>query len=318
MRVVHTAAELAELTPASGKKRKTRAVVMTMGALHEGHLALVRAAAEAADQVVVTIFVNPLQFDDGADLERYPRDLDADCTLLEPLGVDVVFAPDVTEMYPTGDPIVTVSAGAIGTVFEGAFRPGHFDGVLTAVLKLLHLTRADVAVFGQKDAQQVIAIKAMCRELIEPVDIIVVPTVREEDGLALSSRNAFLSADERSEALALSHVLDEANQVLEEGGRIALAVAVGRAALEEAPGVLADYIGALDPITAQPVPDNYQGDVIIAVAAHVGQTRLIDNVVTRVGPRAAEAKEGAKKDVSTTGASKTSASTTSAPKKDDA
>lgn len=286
MRVVYTAAELAELTLPSGKKRKTRAVVMTMGSLHEGHLALVRAAREAAEQVVVTIFVNPLQFNDPEDLERYPRDVEADCALLEPLGVDVVFAPDVTQMYPEGTPIVTVSAGAINRVFEGAFRPGHFDGVLTVVLKILHLTRPDFAFFGQKDAQQVIAIKAMCRDLIEPVDIAVVPTVRDEDGLALSSRNAFMSATERTEALALSRALAEAKQVLDEGGRIALALAVGRAALEEAPGVTADYFGGLDPHTSQPVPDDFQGDVIVAVAAHVGATRLIDNVVAFVGKRA--------------------------------
>jgi len=290
MRVVHTAAELAELTASSGKKRKTRAVVMTMGALHEGHLALVSAAREAADQVIVTIFVNPLQFNDPADLERYPRDLDADCALLEPLGVDVVFAPDVTELYPAGDPIVTVSAGVINEVFEGAFRPGHFDGVLTVVLKLLHLTRPDIAVFGQKDAQQVVAIKAMCRDLIEPVAIVVVPTVRDEKGLALSSRNALLSDAEKSQALALSRALEEATQVLDEGGRIALALAVGRAALEEAPGVAADYFAAFDPLTAQPVPDDYQGEVIVAVAARVGAARLIDNVATHVGTRADAAK----------------------------
>ncbi len=285
MRVVHTVAELSELSPARGKKSSTRAVVMTMGALHEGHLALVRAAREMADEVVVTIFVNPLQFTDPGDLERYPRTLDEDCALIEPLGVDVVFAPSVDEMYPGGEPLVRVNAGAINHVFEGAFRPGHFDGVLTVVLKLLNLTRPDVAVFGQKDAQQVIAIKAMCRDLSVPVDIAAMPTVRDEDGLALSSRNVFLSADERADALALSRALGEAEQVLDEGGPITLALAVGRAVLAEVPGVVVEYFAGLDPDSAQPVADGHQGDVTIAVAARVGETRLIDNVATRVGPR---------------------------------
>ncbi len=287
MHVVHTIADLAELTPARGKKGGTRAVVMTMGALHEGHLELVRAAKAAADQVVVTIFVNPLQFNDAADLERYPRTLDADCALLEPLGVDVVFAPSVDEMYPGGDPVVRVSAGTLNEVFEGALRPGHFDGVLTVVLKLLHATRPTVAFFGQKDAQQVIAIKAMCRDLLEPVEIAVVPTVRDDDGLALSSRNVFLSAEERADALVLPRALAEATQVLAEGGPITLALAVGRAALAQVPGVVPDYFAAMDPVTAHPVADDHQGDVILAVAARVGATRLIDNAAATVGPRVA-------------------------------
>ena len=158
MRVVHSATELPP--PAAGR---SRAVVMTMGALHDGHLALVRAARAAADEVVVTVFVNPLQFNDPADLERYPRTLDADVALLEPEDVDFVFAPAADNVYPAGRPVVTVSAGAINSVFEGAHRPGHFDGVLTVVLKLINLTRPDVAFFGQKDAQQVIAIRTMCR-----------------------------------------------------------------------------------------------------------------------------------------------------------
>ncbi len=286
MLIIHTAAELAEMAPArKGKKQGWRAVVMTMGALHEGHLALVRAAREAADQVVVTVFVNPLQFGDPADLERYPRDLDADAALLDSLGVDVLYAPSVEDVYPGGDPIVTVSAGAINDVFEGVHRPGHFDGVLTVVLKLLQLTKPDVAYFGQKDAQQAIAIRTMCRDLNVPVEIAVVPTVRAEDGLALSSRNAHLSEEERADALVLSRALAEAEQVLDEGGPLSLALTVARAAVAQVPAVVPDYIGAMDPASAQPVPGDYRGDVVIAVAAHVGGTRLIDNVMTRVGPR---------------------------------
>lgn len=279
MRVVTTVAELADVAPLAGKKHKTRAVVMTMGALHEGHLALVRAAREAADEVVVTIFVNPLQFNDPTDLERYPRDLNADCALLEPLGVDVVFAPSVEDMYPGGGQVVTVNAGAFNDVFEGRHRPGHFDGVLTVVLKLLNLTRPQFAFFGQKDAQQVIAIRAMCRDLMVPVAIEVVPTVRDSDGLALSSRNAFLSDAERADALVLHQALEEAAQVLAEGGRISLALAVGRAAVAAVPGVTPDYFAALDPHTAHPVADAHVGEAVLAVAARVGATRLIDNMV---------------------------------------
>lgn len=271
MKIVSTAAELAAMP--RGEKR---AVVMTMGALHEGHLALVRAAKAAADQVVVTIFVNPLQFNDPADLERYPRTLDADCALLEPLGVDVVYAPGLEDVYPGGQPVVTVNAGAIGSVFEGHFRPGHFDGVLTVVLKLMNLTRPDLAFFGQKDAQQVMAIKAMVRDLNVPCGIEVVPTVRDADGLALSSRNVFLSPEQRSQALALSRAMKAGEQVLAEGGPASLAVAVARAELATAPLVDVEYVAALDPRDATAVPEGYAGEVVLAVAARVGSTRLID------------------------------------------
>jgi pantoate--beta-alanine ligase len=278
MRIVHSSQELPE--PVAGRRR---AVVMTMGALHEGHLALVRAAREAADEVVVTIFVNPLQFNEAADLERYPRTLEADAALLAPEGVDWVYAPDAHDVYPGGRPIVTVSAGAINNVFEGAHRPGHFDGVLTVVLKLMHLTRPDVAFFGQKDAQQVIAIRSMCRDLNVPVEIAVVPTVRDADGLALSSRNVFLTPAQRIDALALSRALRAAQETAADGASVPRAVAVGRAVIDEIAGVIPDYFAALDPTSAQPVPDDYRGEVVIAVAARVGDTRLIDNIVTTVG-----------------------------------
>jgi pantoate--beta-alanine ligase len=278
MRILHTAAELPP--PQAGTRR---AVVMTMGALHEGHLALVRAARSQAEEVVVTIFVNPLQFNEAADLERYPRTLDADAALLEPEGVDWVYAPGVSDVYPGGSPIVTVNAGAINDVFEGAHRPGHFDGVLTVVLKLLHLTRPDVAFFGQKDAQQVIAIRTMCSDLNVPVEIAVVPTVREPDGLALSSRNVFLSAQERIDALVLSRALNAAGALAASGASAAAVIAAGKRVLADNPGVIPDYFAALDPASAQPVADDYRGEVVIAVAARVGQTRLIDNIVTTVG-----------------------------------
>ncbi|MDN4471987.1 pantoate--beta-alanine ligase [Demequina zhanjiangensis] len=283
MRIITTPAELRELEPPRrGDAPGRRAVVMTMGALHAGHLALVRSARVAADQVVVTIFVNPLQFNDPGDLESYPRTLEADAALLEQAGVDVLFAPDLTTMYPHGDPAVTVSAGEIGDILEGAHRPGHFDGMLTVVLKLMHLVQPHVAFFGQKDAQQLIAIRAMARDLDLPVQITSVPTVRDGDGLALSSRNIRLSEDERARALSLSRALNAARDAAETGAVASAAVAAGQAILDSTPGLDVDYLAALDPADAHPVGDDHRGDVVIAVAATVGDTRLIDNVVTRL------------------------------------
>ncbi|WP_084075178.1 pantoate--beta-alanine ligase [Demequina sp. NBRC 110052] len=284
MRFVTTPAELDALAPFSADgSAGSRAVVMTMGALHEGHLALVRAAREANDQVVATIFVNPLQFDDANDLQRYPRTLEADAQLLEDAGVDVLFAPNVETVYPGGDPVVRVSAGTLGDVLEGAHRPGHFDGVLTVVLKLLNLTRPDRAYFGQKDAQQLLAIRAMVRDLNVPVDVIGVPTQRDPDGLALSSRNVHLSASERASALSLSRSLEAVTAALELGEPLADALTDGRRVLDATEGVQVDYLEAMNPADAQPLPAGYRGDAVIAVAARVGATRLIDNVPVRIG-----------------------------------
>ncbi|MFF5334799.1 pantoate--beta-alanine ligase [Streptomyces sp. NPDC013181] len=201
----HTAAALHGYAP-EGR----RAVVMTMGALHEGHASLIRAArahAGPAGQVVVTVFVNPLQFGEAADLDRYPRTLEADLAVAGAAGADAVFAPSVDEVYPGGEPQVRIAAGPMGERLEGASRPGHFDGMLTVVAKLLHLTRPDTAFFGQKDAQQLALIRRMVRDLNFPVEIVGVETVREPDGLALSSRNRFLDPHERRTALALSRAL---------------------------------------------------------------------------------------------------------------
>ncbi len=285
MILASTASELPD-RPQDG----TRAVVMTMGALHEGHLTLVRRARGIAQQVIVTIFVNPLQFNDPGDLERYPRTLDEDCALLKAEGVDAVFAPSVDEMYPGGTPVVTVSAGAIGEVFEGAHRPGHFDGMLTVVLKLMHLTQPDIALFGAKDAQQVIAVQTMARDLAVPVRVEAVPTVRDHDGLALSSRNVHLSPDERTHALALARALTAADEAARNGASAAHVVRKGtdvmatateqaaRASVE----IVVDYFAALDPRTAQEVPADHQGEAVIAVAATVGGTRLIDNTTVLI------------------------------------
>ncbi len=281
MQLIRTAADLAALP--HGERR---VVVMTMGALHEGHLALIRRAKELGDQVVVTIYVNPLQFDEAADYDSYPRTLDADLALLEPLGVDAVFAPDDAEMYPSGEPVASVSAGVMGRVLEGAARPGHFDGVLTVVAKLLHLTAPDVAVFGAKDAQQVIAVKALVRDLNFPVEIATAATVRDEDGLARSSRNVFLSPDERERALALNRALASAAHTAEGGAPLAAILKAGRDILDAHDGLDVDYFAALNPADASEANDDYRGEVVLAVAARVGATRLIDNITTRIAPSA--------------------------------
>ena len=248
----------------------TVAVVMTMGALHEGHAELVRTARRAADSVLVTLFVNPLQFGAGEDLDRYPRTLAADLALLEREGADLVFAPTREVAYPDGPPLVRVSAGPLGEVLEGASRPGHFDGVLTVVCKLLQLTRPDVALFGQKDAQQLAGIRRMVRDLDLPVEVRSVPTVRESDGLALSSRNRYLSAEQRVSALVLSRALALRD------------VEAGRALVHAEPRVQLDYLEQVDSATFRSDP---AGDLLV-VAAQVGRTRLIDNVVLAATPPA--------------------------------
>ncbi len=240
------------------------AVVMTMGALHEGHAELVRQARRLADSVVVTVFVNPLQFAAGEDLDRYPRTFDADLQLAGGSGADLVFVPTPDVVYPQS-PLVRVSAGPVGERLEGASRPGHFDGVLTVVLKLLHLVAPDVALFGEKDAQQLACIRRMVRDLDLAVDVVGVPTVREPDGLALSSRNRYLSPQQRRSATALSRAL----QAVARTGDLA----AGRAMLDAEPGVVTDYLERVDPDTFTPDDDG----ALVVVAARVGSTRLIDN-----------------------------------------
>ncbi|MDX3668438.1 pantoate--beta-alanine ligase [Streptomyces europaeiscabiei] len=307
-----------------------RAVVMTMGALHEGHATLIRTAREIAGgtgEVVVTVFVNPLQFGAGEDLDRYPRTLDADVELAEVSGADVVFAPSADEVYPGGEPQVRVTAGPMGERLEGASRPGHFDGMLTVVAKLLHLTRPDVALYGQKDAQQLALIRRMVRDLNFGIDVVGVPTVREDDGLALSSRNRYLSTEERRTALALSQALfagrdrhaaqealrararevpatrarAEALSAIGESRAAADAHAMSKAApggpaavrgaarlvLDEAlrmqPPLALDYLALVDPSDFTDIPDGFTGEAVLAVAARVGTTRLIDNIPLTFG-----------------------------------
>lgn len=277
----------ADLDAALGRAlRGRRVVVMTMGALHAGHASLVRAARDAVGpdgQVVVTVFVNPLQFGPGEDFDRYPRDLDADLATLAACGaaVDVVFAPEVPDVYPDHPhgPLVRVSAGHLGNVLEGALRPGHFDGVLTVVLKLLHLVQPDLAVFGEKDAQQLLLIRRMVADLDVPVEIVGVPIARADDGVALSSRNAYLSPAERESARALSRAL-QAGASAGERGADAVRAAAG-AVLAEA-CVTPDYLTLVDRTTVDEVPSEHHGPALLLVAARVGTTRLIDNMAVHV------------------------------------
>jgi pantoate--beta-alanine ligase len=253
--------------------RGTVGVVMTMGALHAGHAALLRAARAASDHLIATIFVNPLQFGPNEDLSRYPRTLEADLDVCRAEGVDLVFVPSAAEVYPDGEPTVRVEPGPLATILEGAHRPGHFDGVLTVVLKLFNLTRADVAYFGEKDYQQLTLIRSMVRDLDVPVQIVGVPTVREPDGLALSSRNRYLSDAQRSAALALSRALHRGAAAASGGAPAVLNAA--RSELDGADDVATDYLELTDPWLG-PAPAH--GPARLLVAARVGSTRLIDNV----------------------------------------
>jgi pantoate--beta-alanine ligase len=271
--VARTRAELAaERARISG----TVALVPTMGALHAGHAELIRHAATVADAVAVSIFVNPLQFGPAEDLDRYPRTPEKDLELLAELGAGLVFAPSAAEMYPGGAPAVTVDPGPIGNLLEGASRPGHFAGVLTVVTKLLGLVRPDVAVFGEKDYQQLALIRRTVSDLELGVRIEGGPTVRDPDGLALSSRNRFLSADQRRDALALSRALTAGAAA----GRLG-AGAVLDAAVAQLRGIDVDYL-ALRGVDLGPAPAT--GPARLLVAARVGTTRLIDNLPLTLGP----------------------------------
>ncbi|MET3719538.1 MULTISPECIES: pantoate--beta-alanine ligase [unclassified Arthrobacter] len=300
--VVRTAAELRAASAVLLAERggRSQGLVPTMGALHDGHAALARTAVEQNDVVVASIFVNPLQFGDAVDLDRYPRTLEADVGLLEEQGVDLVFAPSVDEVYPGGEPLVRVTAGSLGEKWEGASRPGHFDGALTVVAKLLHygLPGAGLppagafvtgggaglpayrAYFGQKDAQQLALVRRMVSDLNFPVEIVAVPTKRSAEGLALSSRNRFLSDGEREAALVLSRALRllEAHANAHEP----LDLDAAQALVASQPLVELDYFDVVDPMTLEPLAENcrkvpFRGEGLALIAARVGPVRLIDN-----------------------------------------
>ncbi|TFC86893.1 pantoate--beta-alanine ligase [Cryobacterium sp. TmT2-59] len=251
-------------------------LVPTMGALHAGHLTLVRRARSRGDIVVVSIFVNPLQFGAGEDLNTYPRTLDADVAALAAEGVDFVFAPTSQVMYPAGAASTRVTAGAVGALYEGAARPGHFDGMLTVVAKLFNIVGPDLAVFGQKDAQQVFLVERMLADLDFRLALEIVPIVREEGGLALSSRNRNLDPAQRLAARSLSAGLDAAASAAPQG--VAAALAAAHARIDVQPLVKLDYLVVVDPRTFLPVGADHVGPARMLVAALVGNTRLIDNV----------------------------------------
>jgi pantoate--beta-alanine ligase len=278
--VARTRGELAKgLASLRRSGSATVAFVPTMGALHDGHRALLRQARELGDVVVLSIFVNPLQFGSGEDLDTYPRTFDADLAVAQQEGVDLVFAPTEQVMYPEGrsGQAITVSAGELGTVFEGAARPGHFDGVLTVVAKLFNLVGPDVAVFGEKDAQQLALIRRMVRDLDLPVHIVGVPTVREPDGLALSSRNQYLSAEQRARAPLLYRTLCEVAAAVRKGGISYATLEHSAARKLEAGGFEPDYVRIRHADTLLPVSDGERYCVVLA-AARLGPARLIDNV----------------------------------------
>jgi pantoate--beta-alanine ligase len=254
------------------------ALVPTMGALHDGHLSLVDVARRHADRVVMSVFVNPLQFAPTEDLARYPRDPEGDAAKAAARGVDLVWMPAAGELYPR-DPRVLVQPSALADRWEGAVRPGHFAGMLTVVLKLFNVVQPDVAVFGQKDVQQAALVSAMVEDLNVPVSVLVAPIVREADGLAMSSRNRFLAASERPRALVLQAALQAMDDAFISGERDAgELVTAGRRAFDSAPDVAIDYLAVVDPRTLEPVPRAERGSVAL-VAARVGATRLLDNTI---------------------------------------
>ena len=279
--VIETVRGMREAIAAERAAGRTIALTPTLGALHAGHLAHVERAAEIADVRVVSIFVNPTQFAAGEDLDKYPRTLDADLELLAAAGVPYVFAPSVDELYPDGPTETKITAGKVGSLFEGASRPGHFDGVLTVVAKLLNIVTPDIATFGQKDAQQLFLVRRMVADLNLPVRIESIETVREHDGLALSSRNRFLDARERRAARTLSVALDAAASAASSGLDATLAAAQG--ALMGESLVALDYLKIVHPKTFLPVDDDYRGPAIVIVAAKLGDTRLIDNETIYLG-----------------------------------
>ncbi len=281
MLTLTTARDMRVWSDAERRNGRTVGFVPTMGALHHGHASLVRAARAACDRVVVSIFVNPTQFGPHEDFERYPRALDADRALCEREGADVVFAPTVPEVYPPGDETV-VDVGLLGAVLCGASRPGHFRGVATVVAKLFVMVNPHRAYFGQKDYQQTVVIRRLVEDLRLPVEVVVCPTVRDQDGLAASSRNTYLSPEERKRALRVPAALAEAERLIKAGERSGGKIRdVLEVFLSSGAAVKVDYVAVVHPDTLQPL-ERLAGRVVVALAAWVGKTRLIDNVVIEV------------------------------------
>ncbi len=278
MKLVRSISEMNALGRTARSRGAHLGLVPTMGALHEGHLSLVRAARERSDLVAASIFVNPTQFGPNEDFAKYPRALESDCVLLEREGVELVFAPSVEEMYPQGA-VTWVVVEGLSERLCGKSRPGHFRGVTTVVAKLFHIVEPDLAFFGQKDAAQVAIIRRMVLDLNMPVTIEVCPIVREPDGLAISSRNAYLSAQERKSALVLHRSLMRVQKLFESGERdSASLISAAKHEFASALAVRLDYIEIVDPETLEPETTGTK-PTLVAVAAFVGQTRLIDNIL---------------------------------------
>jgi pantoate--beta-alanine ligase len=258
---------------------RTVGLVPTMGALHEGHLSLVREARRMCDVVVVSVFVNPTQFGPGEDFEHYPRDLTKDTALLTDYNVDYIFAPTVEEIYPKGF-ATYVNVEGLSEQLEGASRPGHFRGVATVVTILLNTVRPDFAFFGQKDAQQALVIRRLVKDLAIDTEIVILPIVREDSGLAISSRNLYLNAEEQASATVIHRALKQAKSVFKEGERSAARIADAvRSTIESEPRARLDYVAVTDAETLEPIERIDERPTLLAVAAYVGKTRLIDNTI---------------------------------------
>ncbi|MFD1144911.1 pantoate--beta-alanine ligase [Larkinella insperata] len=279
MYLYETIADLRQAIDNQRKNNLSVGLVPTMGALHAGHLSLIDASKAQNDLTVCSIFVNPTQFNNADDLARYPHTLEADCALLEAAGCDFVFAPSVEEMYPTS-PVLKLNFGELETVMEGAFRPGHFNGVGLVVAKLFHIVQPDRAYFGQKDLQQVAVVKRLVRDLSFPLELIRMPIVREEDGLAMSSRNRNLTPDERRDALELYQALSKAREILQTGNSVEAAKTAVNEHFQAHPAFRVEYFEIANADTLQPV-DQLQapGATALCIAAHLGKTRLIDNLI---------------------------------------
>jgi pantoate--beta-alanine ligase len=280
LKIYNSIDEMRSASRAARQSGRRLGLVPTMGALHEGHLSLVRAARSSADIVAASIFVNPTQFGPNEDLAKYPRSFERDRDLLQSEGVELLFAPSVEEMYPAGA-VTWVTVEELSNKLDGRSRPGHFRGVTTVVSKLFHIVEPDVAFFGQKDAAQVAIIRRMVRDLNLPVHITVCPIVREPDGLAMSSRNAYLDPEQRKEALVLQRSLLVVQQLIEQGQSSASNLIVaGRQEFAHKPSVRLDYFEIVNPDTLDPI-QAIEDRALIAVAAYVGSTRLIDNLLIR-------------------------------------
>ena len=274
MQIAYTVAEAKQITRAWKKNGETIGLVPTMGYLHEGHASLIERACKENDRVIVSVFLNPTQFAPNEDLESYPRNFDRDCALCEKIGADLVFHPEPSEMYH--DPHAFVNIDLLSATMDGAARPIHFRGVCTVVSKLFNIMQPDKAYFGQKDAQQLAIVKKLVQDLNFDVEITGCPIVREEDGLAKSSRNTYLSAKERADAPVLYRAIEKGQEMIKPGMKTAELEAAMKAVLAEEPLADTEYVTAVDALTMQPL-ETIDRDALVAMAVHIGKTRLIDN-----------------------------------------